>query len=192
MSFSLINLHLKVFMIYFNSNRKLAINVMGKITKWLKENIVFLIILTAIIITRIFFFSPIRVNGTSMHPTLQDKEFMILNKISLKQGINRFDIVVVQENNKYIIKRVIGLPGESVMYKDSKLYINGKVIEDNYSKTTTNDFDNVVLGENEYFVMGDNRAVSSDSRIIGPVNIKNIKGKTNLIVFPFNKMGTVE
>lgn len=165
---------------------------MGKITKWLKENIVFLIILTAIIITRIFFFSPIRVNGTSMYPTLQDKEFMILNKISLKQGINRFDIVVVQENNKYIIKRVIGLPGESVMYKDNKLYINGKVIEDNYSKTTTNDFDNVILGENEYFVMGDNRAVSSDSRIIGPVNIKNIKGKTNLIIFPFNKMGTVE
>ena len=165
---------------------------MGKITKWLKENIVFLIILTAIIITRIFFFSPIRVNGTSMHPTLQDKEFMILNKIRLKQGINRFDIVVVQENNKYIIKRVIGLPRESVMYKDSKLYINGKVIEDNYSKTTTNDFDNVVLGENEYFVMGDNRAVSSDSRIIGPVNIKNIKGKTNLIILPFNKMGTVE
>ena len=165
---------------------------MGKIAKWLKENIVFLIILTAILITRIFFFSPIRVNGTSMHPTLQDKEFMILNKISLKQGINRFDIVVVQENNKYIIKRVIGLPGESVMYKDSKLYINGKVIEDNYSKTTTNDFDNVVLGENEYFVMGDNRAVSSDSRIIGPVNIKNIKGKTNLIIFPFNKMGPVE
>lgn len=127
-----------------------------------------------------------------MHPTLQDKEFMILNKISLKQGINRFDIVVVQENNKYIIKRVIGLPGESVMYKDNKLYINGKVVEDNYSKTTTNDFDNVILGENEYFVMGDNRAVSSDSRIIGPVNIKNIKGKTNLIIFPFNKIGTVE
>lgn len=165
---------------------------MEKLTKWLKENIVFLIILTAIIITRIFFFSPIRVNGTSMYPTLQDKEFMILNKISLKQGINRFDIVVVQENNKHIIKRVIGLPGESVMYKDNKLYINGKVIEDNYSKTTTNDFDNVVLGENEYFVMGDNRIVSKDSRVIGPVNIKNIKGKTNLIIFPFNKIGTVE
>lgn len=165
---------------------------MEKITKWLKENIVFLIILTAIIIIRIFFFSPIRVNGTSMYPTLQDKEFMILNKISLKQGINRFDIVVVQENNKHIIKRVIGLPGESVMYKDNKLYINGKVIEDNYSKTTTNDFDNVILGENEYFVMGDNRAVSRDSRIIGPVNIKNIKGKTNLIIFPFDKIGTVE
>ncbi len=166
---------------------------MEKLTKWLKENIVFLIVLTAIIITRLFFFSPIRVNGTSMYPTLQDKEFMILNKISLKQGINRFDIVVVQDNNnKYIIKRVIGLPGESVMYKDNKLYINGKVVEDNYSKTTTNDFDNVVLGENEYFVMGDNRTVSKDSRIIGPVNIKNIKGKTNLIIFPFNKIGTVE
>lgn len=166
---------------------------MEQIKKWLKENIVFLIILTAIIITRLFFFSPIRVNGTSMYPTLQDKEFMILNKISLKQGINRFDIVVVQDNNnKHIIKRVIGLPGESIMYKDNKLYINGKVVEDNYSKTDTNDFDNIVLGENEYFVMGDNRVVSKDSRVIGPVNIKNIKGKTNLIIFPFNKIGFVE
>ncbi len=166
---------------------------MEQIKKWLKENIVFLIILTTIIVIRIFFYSPIRVNGTSMYPTLQDKEFMILNKISLKQGINRFDIVVVQDNNnKHIIKRVIGLPGESIMYKDNKLYINGKVVEDNYSKTDTNDFDNIVLGENEYFVMGDNRVVSKDSRVIGPVNIKNIKGKTNLIIFPFNKIGFVE
>lgn len=166
---------------------------MEQIKKWLKENIVFLIILTTIIVIRIFFYSPIRVNGTSMYPTLQDKEFMILNKISLKQGINRFDIVVVQDNNnKHIIKRVIGLPGESIMYKDNKLYINGKVVEDNYSKTDTNDFDNIVLGENEYFVMGDNRVVSKDSRVIGPVNIKNIKGKTNLIIFPFNKIGFVK
>ena len=75
---------------------------------------------------------------------------------------------------------------------ETKLDNIRKAVEDNYSKTTTNDFDNVVLGENEYFVMGDNRAVSSDSRIKGPVNIKNIKGKTNLIIFPFNKMGTVE
>lgn len=165
---------------------------MGKITKWLKENIVFLIILTAIIITRIFFFSPIRVNGTSMYPTLQDKEFMILNKIGLQKGINRFDIVVVESNGKYIIKRVIGLPGESVMYSDNKLYINEKVVEDNYSKSETEDFENVVLKEDEYFVMGDNREVSKDSRVIGPVNIKNIKGKTNLVIFPFNKIGIVE
>lgn len=165
---------------------------MNKIKVWIKNNLVFTLILIAIILIRLFLFSPIRVNGTSMYPTLQDKEFMILNKIALKDGINRFDIVVVKTSNTNIIKRVIALPGESVMYKDNKLYINGKVIEDNYSKTPTEDFDNIVLKEDEYFVMGDNREVSKDSRIIGPVNIKNIKGKTNLVFFPFNKIGIVE
>ena len=165
---------------------------MEQIKKWLKENLLFTILLLIIIIIRIFFYSPIRVNGSSMYPTLQDKEFMILNKIGLQKGINRFDIVVVESNGKYIIKRVIGLPGESVMCSDNKLYINGKVIEDNYSKSETENFENVILKDNEYFVMGDNREVSKDSRVIGPVNIKNIKGKTNLVIFPFNKIGIVE
>lgn len=165
---------------------------MEQIKKWLKENLLFTILLLIIIIIRIFFYSPIRVNGSSMYPTLQDKEFMILNKIGLQKGINRFDIVVVESNGKYIIKRVIGLPGESVMYSDNKLYINGKVTEDNYSKSETENFENVILKDNEYFVMGDNREVSKDSRVIGPVNIKNIKGKTNLVIFPFNKIGIVE
>ncbi len=165
---------------------------MKQIKKWLKENLLFTILLLIIIIIRIFFYSPIRVNGSSMYPTLHDKEFMILNKIGLQKGINRFDIVVVESNGKYIIKRVIGLPGESVMYSDNKLYINGKVIEDNYSKSETENFENVILKDNEYFVMGDNREVSKDSRVIGPVNIKNIKGKTNLVIFPFNKIGIVE
>lgn len=165
---------------------------MEQIKKWLKENLLFTILLLIIIIIRIFFYSPIRVNGSSMYPTLQDKEFMILNKIGLQKGINRFDIVVVESNGKYIIKRVIGLPGESVMYSDNKLYINGKAIEDNYSKSETENFENIILKNNEYFVMGDNREVSKDSRVIGPVNIKNIKGKTNLVIFPFNKIGIVE
>ena len=165
---------------------------MEQIKKWLKENLLFTILLLIIIIIRIFFYSPIRVNGSSMYPTLQDKEFMILNKIGLQKGINRFDIVVVESNGKYIIKRVIGLPGESVMYSDNKLYINGKVIEDNYSKSETENFENVILKDNEYFVMGDNREISKDSRVIGPVNIKNIKGKTNLVIFPFSKLGIVE
>lgn len=165
---------------------------MEQIKKWLKENLLFTILLLIIIIIRIFFYSPIRVNGSSMYPTLQDKEFMILNKIGLQKGINRFDIVVVEANGKYIIKRVIGLPGESVMYSDNKLYINGKVIEDNYSKSETENFENVILKDDEYFVMGDNREVSKDSRVIGPINVKNIKGKTNLVIFPFNKLGIVE
>ena len=115
-------------------------------------------------------------------------EIMILNKIGLKSGIDRFDIVVVKTDNNRIIKRVIGLPGESVMYEDGKLYINGKYVEDSYSLSETKDFENIVLKEDEYFVLGDNREVSKDSRMIGPVKKEQILGKTRLVIFPFTKI----
>ena len=79
-------------------------------------------------------------------------------------------------------------PGESVMYEDGKLYINGKYIEDSYSLSSTKDFDNIVLKEDEYFVLGDNREVSKDSRMIGPVKKEQILGKTRLVIFPFTKI----
>ena len=91
--------------------------------------------------------------------------------------------------NEKLIKRVIGLPGETVEYKDGKLYIDGKVMKDEYSKSTTNDFDKVTLGKDEYFVLGDNRAVSIDSRRLGPINKKDILGKARLVIFPFNRFG---
>ena len=118
-------------------------------------------------------------------PYLQKEE---INKIGLKSGIDRFDIVVVKTDNNRIIKRVIGLPGESVMYEDGKLYINGKYVEDSYSLSETKDFDNIVLKEDEYFVLGDNREVSKDSRMIGPVKKEQILGKTRLVIFPFTKI----
>ena len=160
--------------------------------KVLKESYPYLIIIVVILLVRAFLFTPIIVNGTSMYPTLKEHDMMILNKISLRvNGLERFDIVVV-DNEDYIIKRVIGLPGETVAYYDGKLYINGKHMEDNYATSTTKDFDPVKLGKNEYFVMGDNREVSKDSRTIGPVNIKNIKGKASLRLVPLNKIGIVE
>lgn len=160
--------------------------------KIIKEIYPYIIIIVVILLIRTFLFTPIIVNGTSMSPTLKEHDMMILNKISLKTSkLERFDIVVV-DNEDYIIKRVIALPGESVAYYDGKLYINGKAIEDKYATSETKDFDTVKLGANEYFVMGDNRAVSKDSRMIGPVNIKNIKGKASLRIIPFNKIGIVE
>ena len=95
---------------------------------------------------------------------------------------------VVKTDNNRIIKRVIGLPGESVMYEEGKLYINGKCVEDSYSLSSTKDFDNIVLKEDEYFVLGDNREVSKDSRMIGPVKKEQILGKTRLVIFPFTKI----
>lgn len=159
-----------------------------KIKKLIKENYSYIIIIIIILLIRTYIATPIRVNGTSMYPTLKQNEIMILNKIGLKKGIDRFDIVVVKTDSTYIIKRVIALPGESVMYDNGILYINGKKMKDKYSLSTTNDFDNIFLKDDEYFVLGDNRAVSKDSRIIGPVKIEQIKGKTSLVIFPFNKI----
>ena len=163
-----------------------------KIINIIKEYLPYLIILIFVLLIRTYIVTPIKVNGPSMEPTLKQNDLMILNKIGLKNGINRWDIVVVKEDNKYIIKRVIGLPSESIAYIDGKLYINKRLVEDNYSLSNTKDFSEIYLKDDEYFVMGDNRAVSADSRMIGPVKIEQILGKTSLRFFPFNKIGMVE
>ena len=152
----------------------------------------YLIIIIVVVIIRTYIATPVRVNGSSMYPTLNEGETMILNKIGLKKGIKRFDIIVVDAGDDYIIKRVIALPGESIAYSGGKLYINGKFMEDVYSKSVTEDFDVVKLQDNEYYVMGDNRAISKDSRLIGPVTENQIVGKTNLVIFPFSKLGKVK
>lgn len=160
--------------------------------KNIKEIISYIVIIIVVLLIRQYLYSPIRVNGSSMYPTLENKEIMILDKISLRKGINRFDIVVVKSEGNYIIKRVIGLPGETIMYENNKLYINGKHLEDNYALSDMEDFELVKLGEDEYFVMGDNRVNSKDSRIIGSVNKTQIIGKANLVIFPFSKAGIKE
>ena len=116
---------------------------------------------------------------------------MILNKLSYKFGdIHRFDIVVVDNGNSNIIKRVIGLPGEIVKFEDNKLYINGDQIEETFlpDGKITNDFEYKVA-DNCYFVMGDNRQISRDSRSFGCFDISKIVGRTSLTFFPFNRFG---
>lgn len=153
----------------------------------------YIIIILVVLILRTFIVTPIRVNQTSMYPTLKEGDTMLLNKIGATvKGIKRFDIVVIKTNGSYLIKRVIGMPGESIKYTNGKLYINEKVIEDKYSKSETEDFYEVKIGDNDYFVMGDNRSVSKDSRLIGTVSRSQILGKTNIIIFPFSHFGTVD
>ena len=114
---------------------------------------------------------------------------MILNKLA---QVDRYDIVVVDTKEDELIKRVYGLPGEKIAIENGSIYINDKKIEDSYAYGTTSDYKSIVLGEDEYFVLGDNRAISLDSRIIGPVKKKQIKGTTNFILFPFNRFGSLE
>lgn len=127
-----------------------------------------------------------------MYPTLDDKDIMILNKIGYEvNGLERFDIVVVKYYDKYLIKRVIGLPGDNIKYKDNKLYINDKEVKLDMKFHNTNDFVSETK-DNEYFVLGDNREVSKDSRILGNFTKDKIIGKVNIRFYPLDKIGKVK
>lgn len=166
---------------------------MDKKKKWFIEWLPYVVAVFVVVIVKLFIVTPIRVNGDSMKETLLDKDIMILNEISYKfSGIKRFDIVVLKRNNEYLIKRVIGLPGEKVMYKDNQLYINGKKMEENFFHEKTSDVKEIIVPDGEYYVLGDNRTDSTDSRVFGPVKIENIKGTTNFTIYPFSRFGRKE
>ena len=110
-------------------------------------------------------------------------EILLLNKFDRKY--KRYDIVVFDYNDSKLVKRIIGLPGETVEYKDGILYINGEETEDQFSSITRDyKLDIEVIPEGYYFVMGDNRNNSSDSRIIGLINEKLIEGTTTISLWP--------
>lgn len=164
----------------------------------LKELIPYIVIIVVVLLIKKFIVSPIRVVGPSMKDTLQDKDIMILNKIGYRfNSIKRFDIVVVSYEKDFIIKRIIGLPGDKVEYKDNKLYINDKFYNEPFlaTGTETDNFSVMDLNNTEkipngyYLVLGDNREESKDSRVIGLIKKKQIEGKASLIIFPFNRIG---
>ena len=175
----------------------------------LRELVPYVFLIFTVVLIRTFIITPIKVNGTSMTNTLDNGDTMILNKISMKiHDIKRFQIVVIKENDTYLIKRVIGLPGEHIKYVideetgEGILYINNKKVKETFisdkakSLTCNTDSDlckdGIRIPNNYYFVMGDNRGNSIDSRMIGLINIKDIAGTTKFIVFPFNKFGIVK
>lgn len=165
--------------------------------KKIKEISIYLLIIVMVILIRTFIITPVRVNGTSMDPTLKNGEIMILNKIKYnKNDIKRFDIVVVKMDKELLIKRVIGLPNEEIKYVDNKLYINGEYIKEPFLNDdvytinfSLDDFKLKKIPENCYFVMGDNREVSLDSRTFGCFSKDKILGSANLVLFPFTKLG---
>lgn len=162
--------------------------------KFINDLIPYIIIVIVVVLFRTFIMTPAVVDGLSMYDTLNNHDIVIINKIVMKtNNINRFDIVVLKNNTDgdKIIKRVIGLPGEKIEYKDNKLYINGEEIEDNFKTNETTDF-TAETKENEYFVLGDNRELSKDSRYLGNFKKENIIGKVDFRFYPFDKLGFVE
>ncbi len=163
--------------------------------KFLYEIKDYVIIIVAVVLIRTFIITPALVDGASMDNTLKDGQLVIINKFSMiVSKPKRFDIVVVKNNDSHdkIIKRVIGLPNEKIVYRDNNLYINGELYKEDYVLGNTTDYE-VETGEDEYFVLGDNRGNSKDSRIIGFIKASQIRGKViKTILFPFSRWGSVK
>lgn len=140
-----------------------------------------------------FILMPCIVNGSSMYPTLENNQTGFSFVFTKNIGIKRFDIAVLKvhniENNKLLVKRVIGLPNETIEYINNKLYVNGEYIEEEFlNDTYTYDF-KVTLNDNEYYCLGDNRMYSKDSRYYGPFKYEDFRATAFFVLYPFNKFG---
>lgn len=171
-------------------------NVKKEIISWIK------LILSAFIIAfllKTYVFQVALVNQISMEPTLHEGQVLIIAKVNyLFSDPQRGDIVVLKDEleNKYLIKRAIGLPGEVIDIRNNSVYIDEKELKPDYTEVPTQDngFTKSKVPEGKYFVMGDNRLHSRDSRsdTVGFVSRKNIVGKAVFRVWPFSKIGIVK
>lgn len=173
---------------------------------FLKEWLPYLIIIVVVVLIRSYVITPVIVRGDSMSDTLEDGEVLFLSKINYHiSEIERFDIVVIKDiDGDYIIKRVIGLPGDNIEYKDDVLYINGKANEKRFTDDETEDFTlkevcNIhqvncedEIPEGMYLVLGDNRDVSADSRVKGLIKREQIEGEAVFRLWPFSKIGVIK
>lgn len=155
----------------------------------------FFLFLLAIILFRIFVLEPHSVSGSSMDNTFKDNDYVLVDKISYRFGDPvKGDIVVFNppetaENKSRFIKRIIATPGETIRVEDGITYIGNQPIEEKFvTYKSTKNSDTIILKNNEYFVMGDNRNVSYDSRYWGPITKDEIQGKVFVRLYPFNKI----
>lgn len=193
-----------------DDERTLLEDILGFIKVFVVSAIVILLFVN-------FVAHPVRVDGRSMYPTLKDGEFGFTNVGGvLLNGVKRGDIVVVtmeeKGQKKHWVKRVIGMPGDTISCVNDIVFINGKVLDEtqyidpdyrqscvdqfgyfnkvpNANNTDVQDFEEVKLGDDEYYVMGDNRPYSKDSRYVGPVKKSQLFAKKMLVLLPISDIG---
>lgn len=173
---------------------------MKDLTKGLIVDILIAVVIASAIL---FFVRPTIIKQTSMENTLHPNDYVIIYKRAyVNNNPERGDIIVFQSEitdesgkSKLLIKRIIGLPGDTITIKNDQLYINGTAYEEDYLKDgiTTGSINNYTVPEGRYFVLGDNRVVSVDSRFdeVGCIKPTQIKGKAVVRLFPFNKIGRI-
>lgn len=166
------------------------------IREFLLDSIKFIIIVFIVLILFLYVVSITQVVGNSMYPTLDNQEVLVLNKAAYRfSDVKRGDIISLSyADTKYLIKRVVGLPGDTIEFKDNILYINGEVYDETYlnDDVITDDFSLQDIGydvipEDMYLVLGDNRQNSMDGRDIGLISKKDIIGKIAIRFWPVNR-----
>ncbi len=156
------------------------------------------IALSLAVVIIIFFYQPVKVEGTSMTPLISDQERIFINKFVYRfEPIERGDVVVFWyplDRSKSFIKRVVGLPGDTVEIREGQVYVNGKFLPEPYVPRQSEDLANFPatrIPKGEYFVMGDHRISSNDSRIFGPVPRNFIYGKAVFAYWPVDHFGSI-
>jgi len=170
-------------------------HVKGVMHSWLRDLVVSVVVSAFIII---FLYQPVRVEGTSMLPVLEDQDRLFINKLAYRVGeIHRGDVVVFlypHDHEKSYIKRVIALPGDTLRIDHGLVYVNGSRVKEPYVPNRFEDDRSqpeMTVPQHEYFVMGDHRSISSDSRDFGPVDRELIYGKAAFVYWPMDQAGVV-
>lgn len=175
----------------------------------LLSTFLYIVVITGIFLTiRLYVVAPVSVEGASMEPTLEDQDRLLLNKMA---EIEQFDVIVFPsptDNEKQFIKRVIGMPGDEISFQEQTLYINGDPIEEDYLDFTgvsesdleslNSNFSLATLQgvekvpEDTFFVLGDNRVNSRDSRSFGFVDKETVTGRTRFRIWPLDRIGFID
>ena len=180
-----------------------VIDVMKKVLREILSTRLYLLVVLCLVYLVIHFVGQrTQVSGSSMEPQLRHEDNLIVDKITYRfREPERFDIIVFPfeyEDNTFYIKRIIGLPGETVQIdRDGNIFINGEILEEGYGKEVIQEpgraYEPITLGEDEYFVLGDNRNNSSDSRDMSVGNVRRDKiiGRAWLRIWPFDRFGFI-